>query len=132
MPTTISTPATLVRRFGHQQVAQIQNELDDLVRLGPDLPLTTAACRELARRTHIERAVAAAGQADEEAVAVAGKCYAAAFWLLMADVDPSASGGAPQGCATSSLRSSSDAVSASGDGCWRSSRPIPGARKSTG
>lgn len=81
--------ATLVRRFGHQQVAQIQNELDDLVRLGPDLPLTTAACREFARRTHIERALATAGQSDEEAVAVAGKCYASAFWLLMADVDPS-------------------------------------------
>jgi hypothetical protein len=81
--------ATLVRRFGHQQVAQIQNELDDLVRLGPDLPLTTAACRELARRTHIERAVATAGSDDEDGVDVAGKCYSAAFWLLMADVDPS-------------------------------------------
>ncbi len=80
--------ATLVRRFGHQQVAQIQNELDDMVRLGPGLPLTTAACRELARRTHIERMVAAAGHQDEEAVATAGKCFAAAFWLLMADVDP--------------------------------------------
>jgi hypothetical protein len=81
--------ATLVRRFGHQQVAQIQNELDDLVRLGPDLPLTTAACRELARRTHIERAVATAGQTDDEAVDVGNKCYTSAFWLLMADVDPS-------------------------------------------
>ncbi|MDZ5619768.1 helix-turn-helix transcriptional regulator [Nocardioides sp. HM23] len=80
--------ANLVRRFGHQQVAQIQNELDDLVRLGPHLPLTTAACLELARRTHIERAVATAGQPDEEASALAGKCYATAFWLLMADVDP--------------------------------------------
>jgi hypothetical protein len=81
--------ATLVRRFGHQQVAQIQNELDDLLRIGPDLPLTTAACRELARRTHIERSLVGAGQTDEDAVTISSKCYGTAFWLLMADVDPS-------------------------------------------
>ncbi|PWN03192.1 hypothetical protein DJ010_08705 [Nocardioides silvaticus] len=80
--------ATLVRRFGHQQVAQLQNELDDLIKVGPDLPLTTAACRELARTTHIERAVATTGVSGEDAAAVAEKCYGAAFWLLMADVDP--------------------------------------------
>lgn len=87
--------ASLVRGFGHQQVAKIQNELDDLLKLGPDLPLTTAACRELGRRTHIERAVATAGQTDDEAVAVAAKCYSAAFWLLMADVDPSSAAPLP-------------------------------------
>lgn len=80
--------ATLVRRFGHQQVAQIQNELDDLLRVGPDLPLTTAACRELARRTHIERSLVGAGQTDEDAVTISSKCYGTAFWLLMADIDP--------------------------------------------
>lgn len=80
--------AMLVRRFGHQQVAQIQNELDDLLKIGPDLPLTTAACRELARRTHIERSLAAAGVADKDAGEVASKCYGTAFWLLMADIDP--------------------------------------------
>ena len=80
--------ATLVRRFGHQQVAQLQNELDDLIKVGPDLPLTTATCRELARRTHIERALAATDVSDEDAVAVAEKCYGTAFWLLMADIDP--------------------------------------------
>jgi len=80
--------ATLVRRFGHQQVAQIQNELDDLLKVGPDLPLTTAACRQLARRTHIERSLVGAGQTDEDAVTISSKCYGTAFWLLMADVDP--------------------------------------------
>ena len=106
--------ATLVRRFGHQQVAQIQNELDDLVRLGPDLPLTTAACRELARRTHIERAVATDGQSDEEAIAVAGKCYAAAFWLLMADVDPSNAAPLPR-----SADELSNIIERRGVGEWR-------------
>jgi hypothetical protein len=80
--------AMLVRRFGHQQVAQLQSELDELLKIGPDLPLTTAACRELARRTHVERAVAAAGHSDDDAVTTAGKCYGASFWLLMADIDP--------------------------------------------
>lgn len=87
---------TLVRRFGHQQVAQLQNELDELIKVGPDLPLTTAACRELARRTHIEHALVAAGQSDEDAVTVASKCYGAAFWLLMADVDPNAPARVPR------------------------------------
>lgn len=81
--------ATLVRRTGHQQVAQLQNELDELLKVGPDLPLTTAACRELARRSHIEKTLVAAGVGKDDAEAMAGKCNAAAFWLLMADVDPS-------------------------------------------
>ncbi len=80
--------STLVRRFGHQQVAQVQNELDDLLKIGSDLPLTTAACRELARRTHIQRALVLAGQSEEDALTTAEKCYSTAFWLLMADIDP--------------------------------------------
>lgn len=80
--------ATLVRRFGHQQVAQVQNELEDLLKVGPDLPLTTAACNELARTAHIERMLIRAGQSEQDASAMAAKCYSAAFWLLMADIDP--------------------------------------------
>lgn len=79
---------TLVRRFGHQQVAQVQNDLDELLKVGPDLPLTTDACAELARTSHIERLLVRAGSSEDDAVMVAAKCYSTAFWLLMADVDP--------------------------------------------
>ena len=79
--------AALVQRYGHQKVAHLQNELDTVLHIGPRLPLTTAAVLELARTTHIENAVTRIGRADE-AGAVATRCYNAAFWLLMADIDP--------------------------------------------
>jgi len=91
--------ATLVRRFGNQQVAQLQNELDDLIKVGPDLPLTTATCRELARTAHIQGALAATDLAGEDAGEVAAKCYGAAFWLLMAEVDPNSPARMPRDAA---------------------------------
>lgn len=80
--------AALVRRAGSQRVARLQAELDALLRSGADLPVTTAAVRELARTTHIEHALRRAGRPGPEAVAVAEKCYNAAFWLLITDLDP--------------------------------------------
>lgn len=54
----------LVKRYGHQRIADVQAEIDTVLRSGPGLPLTTALCRSLVR----------AGQ-DQ-----------AARWLLLADL----------------------------------------------
>lgn len=85
----------LVRRFGHQRVAQVQDQLDGLLEVGPDLPLTTAVCHELARRTRIEHRLVRAGRAEADAAAVAAACRTAAFWLVLVGVKPDQLGRLP-------------------------------------
>lgn len=77
----------LARRIGHQRLARMQSEIDDQLRVGPGLPVATAATLELARSTHIEHTLRRAGRPAAEAGVVAERCYNAAFWLLMVDVD---------------------------------------------
>lgn len=79
---------TLVRTFGHEPVAQVQAELDALLRAGPGLPLTTALCRALVGTRHLADVLAGVGLTEPEAGGTAAVCEEAAFWLLVTGVDP--------------------------------------------
>lgn len=80
--------AALTRRYGHEQVASLQSELDGRIGSGPNVPFVTGTIVRLARTTQIEDTLIAAGRARPDARRTARTCATAAFWLLMADIDP--------------------------------------------
>lgn len=75
-------------QLGHLRVADLQNELDACLGNGPNLPFATAAIIKLSRTAQIESALLRAGRSAGAAHRVATGCADAAFWLLMADIDP--------------------------------------------
>lgn len=91
--------AALVRRFGHELVAQVQDGFDDLLDIGPHLPCTTATIVSLSRRSQIRDLLLDAGRSEPEAEQVAADCAKAAFWLLLAGVDHTIPGPMPTSAA---------------------------------
>lgn len=82
--------ADLIGRYGHRQVAQAQNEFDELFGVGTNLPFTTSAIVKLSRAGQIEHVLRRAGHAQGDAHLVATACSRAAFWLLMVGIDDEA------------------------------------------
>jgi hypothetical protein len=83
--------AELVASYGHRTVAGAQANADGLLETGRGKPLATVLVRVLARTEWIrDRVRDRVG--DERAVAVGECCARAAFWLVMADINPSAHG----------------------------------------
>jgi len=81
--------AALTRRYGHQLVAEVQDGFDDVLKIGPHLPCTTATIVRLSRRSQIRDLLLDAGRSEPEAEQVANDCAKAAFRLLLAGVDNS-------------------------------------------
>jgi len=87
--------AALTRRFGLELVAEIQDGFDDVLKIGPHLPCTTATIVRLSRRSQIRDLLLDAGRPEIEAEQVANDCAKAAFRLLLAGVDNSVPGPVP-------------------------------------
>ena len=79
--------AELIGRYGHRQVAQLQNEFDELFSVGTNLPFTTSAIVKLSRAGQIDHLLRRAGHAHDDADQVATACSRAAFWLLLEGID---------------------------------------------
>jgi len=80
--------AALAAELGHQQLAALQNELDARVGSGLNVSFAGEAIIRLSGTTHIKRLLLDAGRPAGVAHQVATGCADAAFWLLMADIDP--------------------------------------------
>jgi len=87
-PDDYERAAALSVQLGHHRVADLQGELDGCLGTGPHLPFATAAIIKLSRTAQIEAALLGAGRSIYAAQRVATRCANAAFWLLMADIDP--------------------------------------------
>jgi len=85
------TLAELVASYGHRTVAAAQANADGLLETGPGLPLATVLVRMLARTEWVSDQVRG-GVGDERAVEIGECCAHAAFWLVMAQINPSAPG----------------------------------------
>ena len=87
-PHDFERTAALGAHFGHQFVADRQSELDGRLGKGPNVPFATAGIIKLSRTHQIESALLSAGRPTTVAHRIATGCANAAFWLLMADIDP--------------------------------------------
>lgn len=79
----IVTLDSLVRSFGAERIAAIQSELDDLLGLGPDLPVTTAVLRLLADVELIRERLTGAGMSSSRVQATVKRTHHQTFWLLL-------------------------------------------------
>lgn len=87
-----STLDQLVRQYGHESVAAVQTRTDDLLGLGVAMPLASRLTWRLAQTQRIVDVLVASGTGDEPARAIARRCSRAAYWLVMADIDPGSPG----------------------------------------
>lgn len=79
----IVTLDSLVRSFGAERVATIQSELDDVIGLGPDLPVTTAALRILGDVALLRQRLAGSGMSPTKVTAAVKRAHHQTFWLLL-------------------------------------------------
>ena len=85
------TLAELVASYGHRTVAAAQANADSFLETGRGKPLATVLVRMLARTDWVsDRVRDRVG--DVRAVEVGACCAHAAFWLVMAEINPSAPG----------------------------------------
>ncbi len=78
---------SLIRSFGAERVATIQSELDDVLGLGPDLPVTTAALRILGDVALIRERLAGSGMSPTKVTATVKRAHHQTFWLLLAGAE---------------------------------------------
>ena len=83
----IATLDSLVRSIGAERTAAIQGELDELLGLGPDLPITTAALRLLGDVAVIRERLAQTGLSSTKVDAIVTRTHHQTFWLLLAGAE---------------------------------------------
>lgn len=83
----IATLDSLIRSFGAERVAAIQSELDELLGLGPDLPITTAALRLLGDVAVLRERLTRTGLSSAKVAAIVTRTHHQTFWLLLAGAE---------------------------------------------
>jgi DNA-binding transcriptional regulator YiaG len=83
----IATLDSVIRSLGPERAAAIQSELDDLLGLGPDLPITTAAVRLLADVGQLRVRLRSAGLSANKASAIVTRTHQQTFWLLLSGAE---------------------------------------------
>jgi hypothetical protein len=91
-PADFVTASRLTKRYGHRRIAAAQTTVDELLGLGPSLPLATRMVMVLSLTDAIAEMLEDSGMEKEEATEVAERCYQTGFWLVLTDVDPSRPG----------------------------------------
>lgn len=83
----IATLDSVIRSLGPERTAAIQSELDDLLGLGPDLPITTAAVRLLADAGQLRERLTSTGLSAAKASAIVTRTHHQTFWLLLSGAE---------------------------------------------
>jgi DNA-binding transcriptional regulator YiaG len=83
----IATLDSLIRSIGAERTAAIQSELDELLGLGPDLPITTAALRLLGDVAALRERLARTGLSASKVSAIVTRTHHQTFWLLLAGAE---------------------------------------------
>jgi DNA-binding transcriptional regulator YiaG len=83
----IATLDSVIRSLGPERTAAIQSELDDLLGLGPDLPITTAAVRLLADVGQLRERLRNTGLSANKASAIVTRTHQQTFWLLLSGAE---------------------------------------------
>jgi DNA-binding transcriptional regulator YiaG len=83
----IATLDSVIRSLGPERTAAIQSELDDLLGLGPDLPITTAAVRLLADVGQLRERLRNTGLSAAKASAIVTRTHHQTFWLLLSGAE---------------------------------------------
>lgn len=83
----IVTLDSLIRSIGAERTAAIQSELDELLGLGPDLPITTAALRLLGDVALLRDRLARTGLSATKLSATVTRTHHQTFWLLVAGAE---------------------------------------------
>ncbi len=83
----IVTLDSLIRSIGAERTAAIQSELDELLGLGPDLPITTAALRLLGDVALLRERLAGTGLSPTKVTATVTRTHHQTFWLLLAGAE---------------------------------------------
>ena len=83
----IATLDSLIRSSGAERTAAIQSELDELLGLGPDLPVTTAALRLLGDVRLLKERLAGNGLSSTKLAAIITRTHHQTFWLLLAGAE---------------------------------------------
>jgi DNA-binding transcriptional regulator YiaG/DNA-binding transcriptional ArsR family regulator len=83
----IATLDSVIRSLGPERAAAIQSELDDLLGLGPDLPITTAAVRLLADVGQLRERLRNTGLSANKASAIVTRTHQQTFWLLLSGAE---------------------------------------------
>ncbi|MDZ5622469.1 helix-turn-helix domain-containing protein [Nocardioides bizhenqiangii] len=83
----IVTLDSLIRSIGAERTAAIQGELDELLGLGPDLPITTAALRLLGDVAQLRERLARTGLSAAKVSAIVTRTHHQTFWLLLAGAE---------------------------------------------
>lgn len=83
----IATLDSVIRSLGPERTAAIQSELDDLLGLGPDLPITTAAVRLLADVGQLRERLRSTGLSAAKASAIVTRTHHQTFWLLLSGAE---------------------------------------------
>jgi len=78
---------SLIRSFGPERIATIQCDLDDLLGLGPDLPVTTDVLRILTDVSLIRERLAGTGLSTTKVAAIVKRTHHQSFWLLLAGAE---------------------------------------------
>jgi DNA-binding transcriptional regulator YiaG len=79
----IATLDSLIRTIGAERTAAVQSELDELLGLGPDLPVTTAALRFLGDVALLRDRLKKAGVSAAKTAAMVTRVHHQTFWLLL-------------------------------------------------
>jgi len=83
----IVTLDSLIRSFGPERTAAIQGEIDELLRLGPDLPITTGVLRTLGDVERLRKRMTGHGMTATKIAAVVKRVHHQTFWLLLAGAE---------------------------------------------
>jgi DNA-binding transcriptional regulator YiaG len=83
----IATLDSVIRSLGPERAAAIQSELDDLLGLGPELPITTAAVRLLADVGQLRERLRNTGLSANKASAIVTRTHQQTFWLLLSGAE---------------------------------------------
>lgn len=83
----VMTLDSLIRSFGPERTAGIQGELDELLGLGPDLPVTTAVLRILGDTEGLRKRLSGHGMTQSKITAAVKRVHHQTFWLLLSGAE---------------------------------------------
>lgn len=83
----IVTLDSLIRSVGPERTAAIQSELDDLLGLGPELPVTTAVLRLLGDVAQLRERLTGTGLSATKVTAIVTRVHHQTFWLLLSGAE---------------------------------------------
>jgi hypothetical protein len=83
----IVTLDSLIRSLGAERTAAIQGELDELLGLGPDFPVTTTVLRILGDVAQLRERLAGTGMTQSKIAPVVSRVHHQTFWLLLAGAE---------------------------------------------